>query len=65
VAVADDALFLAEDGTLTVHGMSTAEYARLLNEAHDGLCSNNGITLSAEGHPLAQRRLLGQIARRS
>lgn len=64
VTVAEDALFLAEDGTLTVHCMSTAEYARLLNEAHDGLCSNN-ITLSAEGRPLAQRRLLGQIARRS
>ncbi|KAJ7853585.1 hypothetical protein B0H13DRAFT_2358862 [Mycena leptocephala] len=57
--------FFAEDGTLTVHGMSTVEYARLLNEAHDGHCSDNGITLSAEGRPLAQRRLLGQIARRS
>ncbi|KAJ7812416.1 hypothetical protein B0H13DRAFT_2471200 [Mycena leptocephala] len=65
VTVADDALFSLK----TAHSPSTAcrplSTRACSTRPTTGHCSDNGITLSAEGRPLAQRRLLGQIARRS
>ncbi|KAJ7320845.1 kinase-like domain-containing protein [Mycena albidolilacea] len=54
-----EVLSFAADGIHTVYGSPSAEYDQKIRYAHDGVPSANGLSLSPEGHPLTQRRLLG------
>jgi hypothetical protein len=54
-----EVLSFAADGTHTVYALPSAEYDQMIHYAHDGVPSANGLSLSPEGRPLTQRRLLG------